>query len=215
MLIMKLTYALTILIILASFGTSLALYDSLPEKMASHWNSDGEVDDYMSKFWGAFLMPVVSLGMFLLFLFIPKIDPLKKNIQDFRKYYDYFILIMISFMFYIYLLTLFWNLGHTFNMTQMLLPAFAILFYYIGVLTQNAKQNWFIGIRNPWTLSSKEVWDKTHKLGGKLFKVSAILILFGLVLPDLAVCFMLIPILATAIITIIYSYIVFSRTTKK
>lgn len=31
--------------------------------MATHWNSKGEIDGYMSKFWGLFLMPLVITGL--------------------------------------------------------------------------------------------------------------------------------------------------------
>ncbi|MCD6528068.1 DUF1648 domain-containing protein [bacterium] len=36
----------------------------MPEKMASHWNVKGEVDGYLSKFWGLFLIPLISIGFF-------------------------------------------------------------------------------------------------------------------------------------------------------
>jgi len=98
-------------IILISFLLGIYLYPSMPEQMASHWNAQGEVDDYMSKFWALFLMPLMSLGLLLLFLVIPKIDPLKQNIEKFRKYFDGFIVLMLGFLFYVYLLTIFWNLA--------------------------------------------------------------------------------------------------------
>ncbi|MCK7526815.1 MAG: DUF1648 domain-containing protein [Ignavibacteriales bacterium] len=62
----------------------ILLWNQLPEQMASHWNVNDQVDGYMPKFWGVFLMPLVTLGMFLLFLVIPNIDPLKANIAQFR-----------------------------------------------------------------------------------------------------------------------------------
>jgi uncharacterized membrane protein len=27
-----------------------------------------------------------------------------------------------------------------------------------------------VGIKTPWTLSSEEVWNKTHRLGGKFYR---------------------------------------------
>ena len=65
-------------------------------------------------------------------------------------------------------------------MTKFIIPAFAVLLFYIGILIKHAKRNWFIGIRTPWTLSSDKVWDKTHALGGKLFQVSAVITLGGI-----------------------------------
>ena len=205
-----------ILVILAvSFAIAVYLYPQMPDQMASHWNTQGEVDGYMPKFWGLFLMPLVTAGLFLLFIAIPKIDPLKKNIEKFRRYYDTFVILIIAFFFYIYLLTLFWSQEYRFSMIQMMSPAFAILFYYIGILVENSKRNWFIGIRTPWTLSSDRVWDKTHKLGGKLFKITGAVVIFGIFFPDLAIYFVLIPVIFVAVYTIVYSYFEYQKLGRK
>jgi len=45
-------------IILLSLTLSVYFYPQMPEKMASHWNTKGQVDGYMSKFWGLFLIPL-------------------------------------------------------------------------------------------------------------------------------------------------------------
>ncbi len=198
-------------IISLSFIIAIYIYPQMPEKMASHWNIQGEVDSYMSKFWSLFLMPIISIGLFFLFILIPKIDPLKENIKKFRKYFDGFIVLIMIFLFYVYLLTIFWNIGIRFNMTQFMMPALGILFYYCGILVENAKRNWFIGIRTPWTLSSEKVWNKTHKIGGKLFKATGIIALGGIFLPKYAVLFLTIPIISVAVYTIIYSYFEYQK----
>lgn len=61
-----------IAIILLSFVIGIYFYPQMPEKIASHWDSKGQVDGYMSKTWGLFLMPLISIGLFLLFVLIPK-----------------------------------------------------------------------------------------------------------------------------------------------
>jgi len=212
---MRKSLIIPIVIILISFIAGAVLYSYMPEKMASHWNIAGEVDGYMPKFWGLFLMPIISLGMFFLFIFLIKIDPLKKNVQKFRKYYDGFITVFIAFFFYLYVLTIFWSLKFEFNMVQFLFPAFAVLFYYIGVLVQNSKRNWFIGIRTPWTLSSDAIWDKTHKLGGKMFKAVSFLALLGIVFPRQAFFFIIPSLIFVSIYLVIYSYIEYKRKSRK
>ncbi|MCD6274410.1 MAG: SdpI family protein [Candidatus Aenigmarchaeota archaeon] len=202
-------------IILFSFIFGIYFYPQMPEKIASHWNVQGQVDGYMPKFWGLFLMPLISAGLFLLFITIPKIDPLKTNIEKFRKYYDGFIILIIIFLFYLHLLTIFWNMGIRFDIIQLLAPAFGILFYYCGILTENVKRNWFIGIRTPWTLSNDAVWDKTHKFGGKLFKISGIVVLFGIFFRNYALFFILVPVILVAICTIIYSYVEYQKELAK
>ena len=156
-------------------------------------------------------MPIISVGLFLLFMFIPRIDPLKSNIQQFRKHYDGFVVLIMVFLFYIYLLTIFWNSGYRFNMTTFLSPAMAILFYYTGVLIENAKPNWFIGIRTPWTMSSDRVWYKTHKVGGKLFKIAGIVALAAVFFESAAIFFIVVPVIIVSIYTVLYSYIEYQK----
>jgi uncharacterized membrane protein len=208
-------WAVMLGMVIAAFVVGALFYPILPEKLASHWNAQGKVDGYMGKFWGVFLMPVISVLLFLLFLAIPRIDPLKENIAKFRKCFDFFVAFVIAFLLYLYLLTLYWNLGARFDLIQALVPAFAALFYVAGVLIASARRNWFVGIRTPWTLSSETVWKKTHSLGGKLFKLSGIIALFGIPFPSLALFFVLAPVILAAVYSIVYSYFEYARETKR
>jgi len=199
------------IIILITFIVATYLYFGIefPDEMASHWNQYGEVDGYMSKFWSLYLMPVITLVIYLIFLLVPKIDPLKRNIEKFRKYFDRFILLIVLFLIYIYILTILWNLGVSYSMTGAIIPGIVVLLLFAGDLTKKSKRNWFIGIRTPWTLSSDEVWEKTNKLGGNLIQASAALSCLGIIFPNLFVWFLLIPLLASTTITLIYSYFIF------
>jgi len=160
-------------------------------------------------------MPVITLGMLVMFLIIPAVDPLKANIAQFREYFNSFIALIVAFMVYIYALTLIWNLGYTnFRMSTAMLPAMGLLFIFVGVMVGKAKRNYFIGIRTPWTLSSDTVWDETHRLGGKLFIASGILALLGAFFPDYAFWFIMVPMIGTSLLTVIYSCILFRRESK-
>lgn len=201
-------------LILISFIAGIYLYSQMPDRMASHWNISGDVDGYMSKLWGVFLVPLIAFGLFLLFLIIPHIDPKKHNIEQFRVYYDRFFIVIIVFILYIYLLTLLWNLNVRFNLIQLMTPAFAVLFYYSGVVISHAKMNWFVGIRTPWTLSSEKVWNQTHALGGKLFKITGIIALLGIIFINYALFFILVPLIVVGIYTVVYSYFAYREETK-
>jgi uncharacterized membrane protein len=201
-------------IILLSFIIGISIYPYMPEKLASHWNSQGMVDGFMSRFWAIFIMPIISIIVFLLFVLIPRIDPLKANIEKFRKYYDIFIVLIALFFLYIYLLTIFWNLGVRFEMIRLMMPAIGLLFFYAGILISNAKRNWSIGIRTPWTLSSEKVWAKTHQVGGKLFKIAGLIALLGIIFPEYAIWLVLAPIMLAAVYTSVYSYFVYKKEKK-
>lgn len=200
-----------IFLILAIFITAIIVYPVMPDQMVSHWGVSGEANGYTPKIWGVFLIPIISAIFVVLLLSIPTIDPLKNNVKKFRKYFDMFIITFICFMFYVYALTLIWNLGYKFDMVTWLIPAFAGLSYYLGVMMNHAEPNWFIGIRTPWTLSSPIVWNKTHKLGAKLYKVSAIIILAGIILPAFQIWFILLPLIGGSLLLTIYSYFEFKK----
>ena len=204
-----------ILIAIAVIAGAL-LWNQLPEQMASHWNANDQVDGYMPKFWGVFLMPLVTLGMFALFIVLPNVDPLKANIVTFRGAFNLFILLIVAFMLYIHGLTLAWSLGYqSFKMSAAMLPFLGILFIFIGYLLRQAKRNFFIGIRTPWTLSSDTVWDKTHQLGSILFMVSGALAIAGSFLGGMAAFWLLlVPLMGSTLFLVIYSYVLYRNETR-
>lgn len=212
----KLTTIIVLVLIAGSMIAGGLLWNRLPDPMASHWNANDQVDGYMSKFWGVFMMPLVTLGMFLLFLVIPNIDPLKANIAQFRETFNLFITFMVGFMVFVHALTLLWNLGYTnIGIGQAMLPAMGLLFIVIGSLLRNAKRNFFIGIRTPWTLSSDTVWDKTHQLGAILFMISGVLAVIGGFFGGMVAFWMLmVPLLGSTVFLLVYSYILYQRETK-
>lgn len=210
----KTTSILAFLLILAATIAGVILWPSLPERMASHWNAQNQVDGYMSRFWGVFMLPIIAVGLYLLFLIIPLIDPLKENIAKFREPFNTFILLLVVFLVYSYLLILGFNLGFKINIGQAMLPALGGFFFYVGVMLGKAKRNWFIGIRTPWTLSSDTVWEETHRLGGILFKISGILAISGFLFGAYAIWFVMLPLLGSSIFLVIYSYLLYQRETR-
>jgi len=211
----RITIFTTIFLIAFAVAFSLSVYDKLPYEMASHWNTANQVDGYISRFWGAFLMPTVVAAMLLLFWIIPQIDPLKANIAKFREYFNAFITLVVAFMVYMHVLTMLWNLGYDqFKMSTAMLPALGLLFVFAGIMMRKAKRNFFIGIRTPWTLSSDRVWDETHRIGSMLFIASGILALLGALSAEYAVWFILIPVLGSTLFLLVYSYVLYRQDTK-
>lgn len=194
------------------FIVGIILYPLFPDQIAAHWNAAGEADGYMGKFWGVFLLPGIILVMFLLYFFIPKLDPLQKNIDSFQPIYNVFWVLMFIFFAYIFGLSMAWNMGYRFNFTMTIVPAVSVLLYVIGVVLEKSKRNWFMGIRTPWTLSSDVVWDKTHKLGGHLFKIAAGISLVGIFLyGPYTIAMILIPVALASVVTVVYSYIIYTK----
>ena len=203
------------IVILTATIASAIVYPRLPEMAASHWNAAGQVDGYMPRFWAAFLMPLISVGLLLLFLAIPSIDPLKANIVKFRGYFNGFITLIIVFMLFIHGVTLAWNLGYDqFNIGNAIVPAVGLIFIFAGVMMMKAKRNFFIGIRTPWTLSNDTVWDETHKLGGKLFIGAGIISMLSIFFGENGIWILLPVALLAGFVPVVYSYILWRRITK-
>jgi uncharacterized membrane protein len=158
---------------------------------------------------------VLTAGILVVFAVIPRIDPLRENIAEFRPYYDWFVVVFAAYMFLVHVGVIAFNLGYEFDFTLFILVGVAGLFYYSGVLLTHAERNWFVGIRTPWTLSSEEVWNRTHALGGRLFKLTAVLTLVGLLFGDYALYFLLVPALLTAGITVVHSYYVYEQIKRR
>lgn len=202
---------LSSIIICLGFVLAIFVDPLMPSVMASHWGINGEVNGYASKLFGLYFMPFMSLVLYVFFLILPKTDPYSKNFSQFKQYYQQFIAVIVLFLFYLYLLTILWNLGYRFNLVQLTSPAFSFLFYFTGVLTSNARKNWFVGIRTPWTMSSEVVWKKTHYVGSRLFKLIAAISLLGFVFPHFFFYLLVIPIILVTVFVFVYSYIVFRR----
>jgi uncharacterized membrane protein len=203
------TLIVSLAFIVLALALSLAVYARLPARVASHWDVSDQVNGTMSRFWGAFLMPLLALVMLGLFLIIPSIDPLRANIAKFRGFFNAFIALIMAFLFYLHVLTILWNLGlHSFRMSVALLPAMGLLLIFAGVMIRQAKRNFFIGIRTPWTLSSDRVWDQTHRVGAVLFIISGVLALGAPFFPGpFAYWLVLLPLTISSLFLVVYSYL--------
>jgi uncharacterized membrane protein len=212
----KITTIIVLSLIAIAVVPGVALWNQLPDQMASHWNANDEVDGYMSKPWAVFLLPLTTLGLFGLFMLVPNIDPHKANIAGFRETFNLFIVFFVGFMLYIHALTIAWSLGYTnFQFSSAMFPFLGILFIMIGFMLRTAKRNFFIGIRTPWTLSSDSVWDKTHQLGFKLFLFIGAFALLGSFFGGItAFWIFFVPLIGSVLFLVIYSYVLYRNETK-
>jgi len=203
-------------IILLSIITSIMFYDNIPEKVTIHWNSSGIGDNFVPKNIGLSIIPLAMILLFSLFLILPIIDPLKHNILEFRNYYEGLIVVLLLFLFIIHLGILLANSGVISNILFLIDISMIVLLYYLSILFSHVKRNWFVGIRTPWTLSNERIWNKTHKRASVLFKMTAIIMLFILLIQtperSLHVGFLLLLIFITYLI--LYSYYLYYSQTK-
>jgi len=202
-------------ILILTFAVTLLAYPHMLDSVPSHWNAAGTVDGELPKFWGLVIVPTLMIGLTALFTVLPRIDPLRKNYEKFRDYYEGFILVFAAFLFFIQLQIILWGMGTQVSPNLTMPVLIGILFICIGFLTEHAEPNWFVGIRTPWTLSSERVWKKTHERGGTLFKLAGMVSMIGAIAGVYAWLFIIVPALAVAAYTVVYSYVEFRREQDK
>ncbi len=206
------TEILPIFLVVLAIIASFYFYANFPEQVPIHWNVAGEVDNYGSRAIGAFLFPGIILGMYLMFLFLPLIDPKKERYNQFRKVYHIFKTILIALMAAIYFIASLNALGYNIEVGVWVPVLVGLLFIVLGNYMGKIKPNWFMGIRTPWTLSSEEVWNKTHRFGGKMFMLGGLLIALNSFLPvNYRLGVFIVAIVLVLLGTVGYSYVVYLK----
>lgn len=210
----RITHVVVAVLTLGLLAAGLLLAPKLPATVVSHWNFQGVPDGTMPRDALLVTFPALIAGVYLLIVVLIGVLPLRENVAAFRPQLNFFLVAISIFLAYVAGLSLVWNLGVRFSFSLFILPAMAALFYMIGDILGRARRNWLFGIRTPWTLSSDQVWDETHRLGGWVFKACAVLTLGGLFLGDSGWPWVLIPILVGSLVTVAYSYFAWRRAAR-
>ena len=200
---------LTYLLAVVSILLAAVLYTKLPEQIPTHWDLDGTVT-YGGRHM-IFLTAGMGLPMALLFDLLPRIDPRRQNYQKFGSYYDAFCVLIQLFVLGMNAVTITEALRPgTLSVPMIVMLFVGFLFLFIGNIMPKIKSNFYMGIKTPWTISSEEVWRKTHRLGGKCFFVAGLVSILGAFLPirsSVIFAVYMTVILAAALIPGIMSYV--------
>jgi uncharacterized membrane protein len=199
-------------IVLIPFIYLAFLWNTLPEKVPTHWNYKGEIDrwgDKSSLIGLLFLLPVLT---YLLMLIIPKIDPKKRIALMGGKYYQLkFIIVLLMSLLSLFILYLTKN--QSISNPNLIFALIGILIVVMGNYFKVIQPNYFLGIRTPWTLENKEVWKSTHTFASKLWFIGGLLIIIGgIFLPDEIFLVVFLSIIALIVIVpTVYSYFKFKE----
>jgi uncharacterized membrane protein len=179
-----------------------------PERIPVHWNLAGQVDRYGGKVEGLLMPPLLALGIYVGMLLLPRIDPGHKNYAVFRGAYATIRVALLTLLAGLYGVTHLVLRGYAADVGTIVPLAVGGLLVILGNLMGKIRPNWFVGVRTPWTLSSKESWVKTHRLAGWLFVVGGLALMVTSILHATwaaAACVGLL--LVFVVITYVYSYL--------
>lgn len=163
-----------------------ALYwPQLPSQVPTHWGVDGQPNAWLPMPWGALIGPLISTFMYAVLVALPWLDPRSAHWQSFGRIYGVIRTCMLAFFAYVTYLSLASAArpDHALSVSY-LLAGIGLLYLVLGNYLPKVRSNFFLGIRTPWTLSSDEVWDRTHRMAGRMMTVLGLVVLFAGLLPS-------------------------------
>ncbi|MFC1599857.1 SdpI family protein [Patescibacteria group bacterium] len=207
-------FILQLCIVASMLIVGFLLWDQLPEMMPSHWNINGEIDSYMDKTTWIWIFPGITMLMVLMFPFLSRIDPKKEKYELFRRPWLILQMVFVGFFAYIYFVSLYLTLNPSVPITGFIFGGMGVMFVLIGNYLGKVRQNWFMGIRTPWTLDNEEVWNKTQRLAGWLF-LTAGLVVFAEAFIQWQVAWVMGVVIGIAVVVpVVYSYFLHRKLTK-
>lgn len=212
---MKVTWRseiIPVILIAAMFVLAVIAWPQAPDRIPIHWGISGEPDNYAGKVFGLFGAPLISLGIYALIFILPRIDPRRKNYALFWGKYLVIRTIIITVLACIQVVTFLWSTGFDVNMNIAVFMIIGFLLIFIGNYLGKLRSTWFVGIRTPWTLSSKESWNKTHRLGGWIFVVFGLALVIAAPFQEKSAFWVLAAAGAAALVFLyVYSYLVWKK----
>ncbi|MDA0301544.1 MAG: SdpI family protein [Chloroflexi bacterium] len=165
--------------LIAMFTASAWAWEHVTLPIPTHWNFRGEVDGYGGRFEGLLLTPLITLGLYVLLLLLPRIDPGRANYASFTGPYAVIRASLTLMMGGMHALLVATALGYPVDAGRWIPVGAGALLVVMGNVMGKVRPNFFVGIRTPWTLTSTRSWEKTHRMGGWLFLVAGVLLAAG------------------------------------
>lgn len=183
-------------------------YPRLPASIPMQWDFGGEVG-YEPK-WHLFIIAALAPLFAVLFPLMPKIYPRRKSYDKFAPSYLLFQAMMMLFVILMVGIVLIESLRPgSVRVGRTICPFLGVLFAVIGNMMPKFRQNYFCGIKTPWTYADEVVWTRTHRLAGRLMFAAGLLGIVSTLLPGdvlMAVVFF-VPLIISVVVPVLMSYI--------
>lgn len=188
------------LIAASALGSAL-VYPWLPERVPSHLDWRGQVDDTLPRLVGAFLMPVIAVPVLAV---VRKVARRREVGDSGRTAMEALALLTTLLLVGIHGMLLTLALAPGLDASRFFGVFFGLFWIGCGLIFPRLRRNGVAGIRTPWTLASDENWARTHRFGGQLACVGGVLAVVTSLAGLPALTFAAIGL--SAVIPAVYSY---------
>ncbi|WP_040952861.1 SdpI family protein [Gorillibacterium massiliense] len=201
---------------LAVLAYGLYQRNSLPDRVVTHFGANGP-NGHMNKDGMLLLLGAISVGLPILAGPLRAIDPKRQRYAMFEGSYRIIrisILLILDFLFY---QMIDYNLGkEIFAVIPSTLVLGGVMFVIIGNYMPRIKDNYFVGIKTPWTLADPEVWRRTHRMAGPIWIIGGVLMIAAaFVSPEWRQIAMIAAILLCVLAPSAYSYVLWRQKNAK
>lgn len=186
-------------------------------RVAVHWDAMGHPNGYGNALFAFLLVPgltvLISTGLALL----PSIEPRARNLQRSGAAYAAVWISLLLLLAAVHAGVVLTDVGvaRSETMAHLALGAVGVMLAVVGNYLGKVRSNFFFGIRTPWTLSSERSWNRTHRLGGRLFVAIGLTVGAMSVFPWVGFIALAAGIPAMIVILFVYSYVQWSRDPAK
>ena len=207
----KKTLIITSIITALPILIGVVLWNRLPDTMATHFGSDGTPNGWSSKWFAVIGLPIFLAVLNVFCIAATENDPRRERYPEKMMKLVYWICPVCAWIcaIGIYANALGFELT---NLGRYMSLMLGVMFLVIGNYLPKVKQNWYLGIKLPWTYADEENWNKTHRLAGKLWFVGGLLFILNFFLQIRGIELWLMIVLV--LIPVIYSYL-YSRKMNK
>ncbi|MDQ0271742.1 SdpI family protein [Cytobacillus purgationiresistens] len=171
------TLIITTLICLLPIVLAFVLYNKLPDQIAIHWDSAGTPDNFAPKAIAVWGLPLLMAGINIFSYFMIQNDPKNANASSVLKQLGLWILPITSVI--IIPVTLFKAIGYNIPIQTLVPVMVGVIIIVCGNYLPKSKQSYTVGIKLPWTLHSKENWNRTHRMAGFLWVFGGVCMVIG------------------------------------
>lgn len=184
-------------------------------RIATHFDAQGRPNGYGGN-WTLFLVPLIAIGIGALLAVIPSIEPRRANLAGSARAYSVVWIGIMAVNAFVQTLLVLYALHISWIRPSLIGVVVGLLFAVIGNYLGKVRSNFFFGIRTPWTLSSDLSWNKTHRLGGRVFIGLGLLLALASLLANTYLIVAAAAVIVLGIVWLtVYSYLVWKGDPNK
>jgi uncharacterized membrane protein len=178
-----------------------------------HWDAVGHPNGYGNAFFAFLLFPALTVAISAGLAFLPSIEPRRRNLQMSARAYTAVWISLLLLMAAVQAAIVFSAIspGTTEIVARLVPAAVGVMLVVVGNYLGKVRSNFFFGIRTPWTLSSERSWNKTHRLGGRLFIAVGLIAAATSIFPYVGFVALVGGVTVVVVILCVYSYREWSR----